>query len=342
MRMRTFGIVVALAALAAPAGAATVYVANNGVDAPACGTKTSPCRSIGAGLSQANAGDVVEVGPGRYGDLDGTDSFGTVPGEEAYDAACKCLVKIDEAVTVRSRDGASSTLISGGNLDITSGDLAAGDTVVALQAPGSAFGQRNRGFTVFSAGVAGIRVSGAGASVAGNTVLVATTGIEASASGVEIADNRSTRNATGIAIFGENGVAVRNAVAGNTESGFRVEGPGTVLDGNAVVGNRFGVATDGTDITIRRSTIAGNALGGVSLVGSGHRIEQSSLYGNGDSDAMNPSCAVFSEGPAVATGNYWGSASGPGHDPADLVCSLDVEFVPFATKDKPLKLKPIR
>jgi hypothetical protein len=33
-------------ALAASARATTKYVANNGVDGPACGAKTSPCRSI--------------------------------------------------------------------------------------------------------------------------------------------------------------------------------------------------------------------------------------------------------------------------------------------------------
>jgi hypothetical protein len=341
--MRAFGIAFVLTvALAAPAGAATVYVANNGVDGPTCGATTTPCRSIGVGLQHADPGDVVEVGPGRYGDLDDSDSFGTAPGEETYDAACKCLVKIDEAVTVRSRDGAASTLLSGGNLDVTSGDLAPGDVVVSLSAGGAAFGERSRGFTILGAGEGGIRVSGAGARVAGNTVVVARTGIEVNAADVAIEDNRSTRNTTGIAIFADRCTAVRNAVVGNDEDGFHVEGEGSVLDGNAIIGNGFGVAADATGVTIRRSTIAGNRLAGVSFVGSGHRIEESSLYGNGDADAMNPNCAVQSEGPAVATGNYWGSAFGPGHDPADLVCSLDVEFAPFAEKDRPLKLKPLR
>src|SRR5205085_10263251 len=53
------------------ASAATVYVANDGVDAASCGGKATPCRSISRGIANANSGDTLLVGPGRYGDLDG-------------------------------------------------------------------------------------------------------------------------------------------------------------------------------------------------------------------------------------------------------------------------------
>ena len=45
------GVVLSLAPLA---HGTTLYVANNGLDGPACGPKTSPCRSITQGI--ANSG----------------------------------------------------------------------------------------------------------------------------------------------------------------------------------------------------------------------------------------------------------------------------------------------
>src|SRR6516162_9238145 len=65
------GVVLSLAPLA---HGATLYVANNGLDGPSCGTKASPCRSITQGIANAAAGDTIIVGPGLYGDLndDGT------------------------------------------------------------------------------------------------------------------------------------------------------------------------------------------------------------------------------------------------------------------------------
>src|SRR6516162_4268083 len=67
----TAGVVLSLASLA---HGGTLYVANNGLDGPACGPKTTPCRSITHGISNAAAGDTIIVGPGLYGDLndDGT------------------------------------------------------------------------------------------------------------------------------------------------------------------------------------------------------------------------------------------------------------------------------
>lgn len=53
----------AILASASPVRGGTVYVANNGVDGPACGSKTSPCRSITQGITHAGAGDKVVVGP---------------------------------------------------------------------------------------------------------------------------------------------------------------------------------------------------------------------------------------------------------------------------------------
>ena len=57
------------------AGAATVYVANTGSDGAACGTVSSPCRTINQGVVVASNGDRVVVQPGVYGDVDGDGFF---------------------------------------------------------------------------------------------------------------------------------------------------------------------------------------------------------------------------------------------------------------------------
>jgi hypothetical protein len=333
---RAAALLALLLALAAPAGAAKVYVANNGADGAACGTKSAPCRTIGAGIARAQAGDVVEVGPGRYGELD-DDGWDDSPNEEVRNAECACFVRVDRRITVRSRDGASSTVLLPAAINVFEGDR-----IVGVEAAGAEFGQPGHGFTIV--GVAdrvALEASGAGAKVAGNVVLFAGTGIAATAPGVEVADNRVSRGDVGIALLADGGLALRNSVMGNATAGFRIEAAGSVLDGNAVIGNGLGISAHATQVTVRRSTIAGNRLTGAAFVGAGHRVERSSFYGNGDADLENPGCGLSSDTVITATRNYWGSALGPGHDPADLVCSEDAQLEPFATKDTPLRLAPI-
>src|SRR5262245_14686348 len=87
---------VAAIALAAPANAATLRVANNGVDGAGCGTTTSPCRSLSRAIANAVAGDRIIVGPGRYGDLDRDGTFGE-SGEETG-AGCSgngCMILVN-------------------------------------------------------------------------------------------------------------------------------------------------------------------------------------------------------------------------------------------------------
>jgi hypothetical protein len=333
---RSAALAALLLALAAPAGAAKVYVANNGVDGAACGTKTAPCRSIGAGIARAQAGDVVEVGPGKYGDLDG-DDWGGGTGEEVRSDESTAYVAVDRRITVRSRDGASATV-----LVPPINDFEIGDTVVDVQVEGAAFGELGHGFTIVGRPSRdAIEITGAGGKAAGNIVLFAAIGIAARAPNAELADNRVSRSGTGIALLADGCLATRNSVMANATAGFRVEETGSVLDGNAVIGNGTGISVHGDEVTVRRSTIAGNRFTGAAFTGSGHVVERSSLYGNGDADVENPSCGLSSEVVITATGNYWGSALGPGHDPADLVCSEDAQVLPFATKDTPLKLAPV-
>ena len=57
------------------ARAATLLVANNGIDSSICGTPGNPCRSISQAISNAVPGDVISVGRGRYGDLNNDGDF---------------------------------------------------------------------------------------------------------------------------------------------------------------------------------------------------------------------------------------------------------------------------
>ena len=53
----------------------TWRVANNGVDSPGCGSHRLPCRTITQGIENAAPGDRVLVGPGLYGDVNGSCEF---------------------------------------------------------------------------------------------------------------------------------------------------------------------------------------------------------------------------------------------------------------------------
>jgi hypothetical protein len=99
-------------ALAASAHAATLYVANDGIDPPGCvppvcivgkpcrcGAKASPCRSITCGIMSAAAGDTIVVGPGAYGDLNHDGTLGDLPGEEnpdAFSPGCGCVLALNK------------------------------------------------------------------------------------------------------------------------------------------------------------------------------------------------------------------------------------------------------
>jgi hypothetical protein len=319
-------------ALAGSAGAKTVYVANDGLDGADCGTKGAPCRSITQGIAQAAAGDTVSVGPGRYGDLD-ADGMRGEPGEEAGAAG---VVDVDESVRVYSSAGADATVIE-------ATDLGLGAEMVRISAPGAVFGKRSGGFTILlppATGV-GIQVLAAGVTVAGNEILGGLDGIRVDGTDSIVSDNRVALAATGIAIFGGACTAARNSVIG-CEIGLRAEGIGCVLDANALVSNDAGLLTDGSEIAVQRTLFAGNRQVGASLVGGDHRIESSSFFGNGDASTASPNCAVSSESALNASGNYWGSPLGPGHDPADLVCNAEIASDPFAKKAKTPRLKPTR
>jgi hypothetical protein len=101
---------VGLLAAAGTAGAGTLFVAASGTDGGACGAKTSPCRSISQAITNALAGDSIQVGPGFYGDLNNDGTLGGT-GEERGGCSGTCMIEVSKAVRIYSSDGAGATVI---------------------------------------------------------------------------------------------------------------------------------------------------------------------------------------------------------------------------------------
>jgi hypothetical protein len=88
--------------------AATLSVANNGLDSDTCGASAAPCRSISQAIAHANEGDTLMVGPGRYGDLNGNRILGE-EGEEpaAFGNPCSCMIHLNKDLREGSCDRTS-------------------------------------------------------------------------------------------------------------------------------------------------------------------------------------------------------------------------------------------
>src|SRR3981081_3085672 len=111
-------VAMVLVALAPCAYAKTIFVANNGADSSTCGpTGHAPCRSITQGIHNAANGDLIIVGPGKYGDLNGNGVLGE-PGEETPAANCFCMLAVNKSVTIVSSDGAAATVIDAHTVDV--------------------------------------------------------------------------------------------------------------------------------------------------------------------------------------------------------------------------------
>jgi len=253
--MRTIALgftLIAIAAYAPPALAEKRFAAANGVDTMACGAKDSPCRSIGRTIENAAIGDTIEVGPGRYGDLDGDGMFdGT--GEEAAEigGGCDCMIHVDRPLTIVSRDGRGATV-----LDAAFAPVA----VVRIDADGVTFGLKGKGFTLTgSSGDHGLICPGSNATVAGNR-FVGNGGNGLDAQAVEgvttVTDNVAETNGTvGFRLDNSNvKIVQRNVAVPNGNKGFSLgNGDTALVTDNLAVGN----ADDGFDLD-ERTTVKGN------------------------------------------------------------------------------------
>lgn len=346
------------------ANAATIHVANNGVDVPGCGTVEAPCRSISAGIAAAVTDDIVLVRPGSYGDLDDDDALGG-SGEEtgSYNAA----VFIDKRIQVLSTHGAAATVIRG----ISSRAL-----VVNMQADGAQFGERNQGFTVYGANSFGVSNYGMSmGKVSGNIAHGMAVGFYIVSMGgeIEIGHNTAVNNyGTGIigASAGETagstfihhntvvGVGDANGIVADGQGAHRVVanhisnnyiglavgvGPSRITN-NIITDNDLAIAYGGqclgctpapagTPIIVRNSLIGNRnaALLVSQLAEFPLTFRQNNLFANGFSCAISTAATVNID----ARQNFWGTPAGPG---ANAVCSTHdvVRTIPFATAEIPL------
>jgi Right handed beta helix region len=322
------GLAVALtwsAGVVNPAWAAKLVVAANGTDGDACGDATSPCRSINRAIANAAAGDTIEVGPGRYGDLNRDGDFDD-PGDEVP-ATCLpvvCMVDVVKPVTIVSRRGASVTLLDARH---------SSSSVVRVAASGAVFGKKSKGFTVTGGNSEGILLDGgSGVTIAGNTSLGSPTGFRIIGDDHTIDANRATDdNGVGFDFFGGEGHTVtRNAAVGNLGFGFNFFMTHALVTRNVASGNGTGIAVSVTGIfpfdgpRLLTNVVTDNVNAGVRFgpfSGSPSSIGPMTLMGNG-TDGSN--CGVRNEsgGNIVTTSIFWGSPLGPGPDPADDVCNV--------------------
>lgn len=345
----------------------TLYVANDGVDSGACGAAGSACRSISQAITNAQAGDTIIVGPGRYGDINwdnqlpdyvGEESGTTVPGSNGP-------VHINKRLTIISSAGAEATVIDAANVGFA-------NAVVDIAADDVRFGDRNAGFTLVGANAYGLMSEDhTGVVVAGNITLGPAGGITVRSSGVvEVRQNRIsgstgnigltvvsscstcygivtgnivTGNAAGIAIAGTGPHRVVGNQVSKNQIGFTVNHGPYRFAQNQINSNDFGIFVSGYSSDpiaqgplFTRNNFLGNRASALLVtagpVGKPARIKENNFFGNNGCGTNNQTDA-----PLDARNNYWGSPSGPSFfDPADEACSFlgqPTLTTPFATAE---------
>ena len=347
------------------AQAATKFVANNGIDSSVCGTTAATaCRSISQAIANAFDGDVIVVGPGRYGDLNDDGTF-TDPGDESFPGACNCMIQVNKFVAIISRDGAASTILdAAGN----------GVNVVSISSTGAVFGVLRRGFTliggdnglVVESSASDILVDGNTANGNGND------GFQDLGTGSVFFKNVSTENgndgfnALGTAPALQNNLATINVNHGfelqttgafvranvstaNSVNGFHVHGAndssrltGNIADSNLGDGFRF---RNATNIVMFANSTVGNHNFGINLsnLSTNIVIQKNNIFGNAV-PAGSPNCGLVNNTPSDfdARFNFWGAPSGPNPaEPSDNICdqSTGVTDTSFPST-REFKIKP--
>ncbi|MBI3660881.1 right-handed parallel beta-helix repeat-containing protein [Candidatus Acetothermia bacterium] len=234
--------------------------------------------------------------------------------------------------------------------------------MVRIEASGVVFGKKNKGFTLTGAGggssglvitdgTSGVRVTGNLASANSGVGFVFFFGFNDDSSGHQLRDNAAVANdGDGFNFAGSGHVLSGNLAIANRVSGFEVFGSGHVLTGNLASAN----GADGFFFSGNRHMLSGNsALGngrfGI-LVGTGASatISKNNIFGNNGVPAAPPNfsgetnCGLLNRtGTTIdARNNFWGTAGGPGADPADNVCNEGASSTTvdsFATKEFKVK-----
>lgn len=314
---------------------AALHVTNTGRDSSACGSNVNPCRSLSQAIVNANIGDTIEVGPGRYGDLNKNGIFGE-PGEEF--AKGFGIINVDKPVTLISSDGALMTVLDAGNARLSAVSITVNDVV---------FGQPKHGFLIIGAKANGLSTANiSNITVAGNTALAnGQAGVVVTGNANHIHDNFASENlASGIAVFGSENEVSQNIANSNGSQGFVIMGAKHLIRDNRASNNAMGFGIQGTEIRFLRNAALGNKFFGISIeaLGASATISQSNIYGNNNvplNELTNCGIRNFSGSTIIATGNFWGMSSGPGADPADNggrgsgcdVAGSNTTVMPFAS-----------
>lgn len=288
------------------ATARTLYVSSNGLDSTTCGSGQRPCRSIGQAIHNASAGDEVVVRAGEYGSREiGSPPFAIV---------------VDKELSIASEDGAAATVI---NVRDT------GRWPVKIFASHVTFGRPGHGFTLAANSVApfsGISSDeiASDVTIEGNIVTGFGRGIDVAGNNSAVKHNLVTGNGEGLNIHGNHNTAAGNvAIANFGGGGILVGGTGQIIRQNICNANTFtGIrVAEGTKHQVRRNSAIGNGNEGVSLdFPARATVTGNNLFGTSSNCGLKNNNNVG----IVATGNFWGAASGPGNDPADGVCNLGV------------------
>jgi parallel beta-helix repeat protein len=152
----------------------------------------------------------------------------------------------------------------------------------------------------------------------------------------------------GFHLNGRDSVLQGNAALGNGKTGFNLSG-GNLLTGSIASGNHRGVELDDDDVVTKNAIVSNEGVGIVDRDGNGGQVTKNSIFGNHfatDDLIVGGNCGVLL-GVAVQTApllsqNFWGSAAGPGSDPADALCTfapLSVTTAPIAVKEIKVKAK---
>jgi hypothetical protein len=268
---------------------AVIHVSNTGFDSAGCGAVAQPCRSISQALALAAPGDTIQVGPGRYGDLNGNGVFGeageerprseTITAPQGNPEDIDCVVCIDKAVRLVSTHGAEATSIEG--VDVSNIPNARVATVQVF-ATGVTIGDNNAGFTISGSAAALSSIAG-NLRVVDNIAVNTRTGFDLRPGGdpptytpysngfdgaVVVRRNLSISNAVGFVIQGfidENyGRLVNNVAIGNTRLGFDLLGFAPhVMERNSAIRNQVGARGDGGPFRIEHNQLSANSETGL-------------------------------------------------------------------------------
>ena len=342
-------------------GARILSVETNGRDNPQCGSPTSPCRTIGTALANAQNGDTILVGPGLYGDINGDGDFEDA-GEETPDHSQHCVICIRKSIRLLSLHGPLATIINGDGSFFSVDNLPASELRLAIIFAGDVvFGIKDHGFTLRRQ-IRGVDVAGGPGDVviAGHVAHeldlysfrsdraegpielsdnVASGGdgtFEVRGAGnarVRVKRNTATDGQFGFILQGPLRAEVTGNVARNGQSGFVINTSDVRLEHNIAIENTIGVVVNGDRNRIVKNVIMdvitdGSSFGLFILSGSDNRVQRNDIFGNRGNQLQQVNCGLanFTGTTVLATNNYWGAPTGPGDDPADTVgpsCDFD-------------------